>query len=798
MKLLPIFIFCFFCCSFAFAQKTVSHPLKVEKHRGSVLGNIQDASSGAPILNATISLIPFSDTNFSTRKLSDKNGSFFFDQVPFGFYQLKISALGFASLMVDSIWVRAEKDELVLNDLIVKPTTTSLTEVVVYADKKLIEDKEGVLTYNASESPIGAGSSASDLLKNMPLVSANADGSLSVKGKAPLILIDEKPTNLNAQQLADLLESLPANLIEKVELMQTPPPEYATYDGAVMNIVSKKGRIGLSQRYALSAGSRGAGTASSNILYKSARFSFSSNLSVGASESFGNAWSHRQNFYTDSSNFFYSATDFYNKNWHPNLRIQSDYDFNKRKSLGFVYQSNFNFLDNSSNTVYSNLDSNLIPWKESIRKVHYLGSSFSHGLSSSFIWKGLNPAEKLQVYAGVNFGKNENDKDFFSSEALQNQLIDLFSTSYYLRTNYAKPLTISGKQILTAGFSFTDNHHQNMLNANFFNNSIGDFILNDSLSNHFFFVQSIFTTRLGGVFIFPAGWRVNMGVQSEFTSASFHFVKGNTVNTDNNYWRFLPNLTIRKELSSAFNVSLTLKQTIRRPGMAELNPSVDYTDPFNIRFGNPSIRPALTQNIDFSLGFSGKKWSMNASGGYNKVKDVFSSIRSLVGGRTQTTFLNIADQDEYHASFWSGITITRKFKLNVSAGINYNQYSASDKQLYHYTDGGSYYAGLNYSFVPDNLTMLEASNKFNRVANPQGRSRSNVDMKLSVQRKFLNKKLVVNLAAIDPFGLATFIGYTEGKNFILNSYSASNTRNFRLTISYQLNKNFLEKQLARK
>jgi hypothetical protein len=94
--------------------------------------------------------------------------------------------------------------------------------------------------------------------------------------------------------------------------------------------------------------------------------------------------------------------------------------------------------------------------------------------------------------------------------------------------------------------------------------------------------------------------------------------------------------------------------------------------------------------------------------------------------------------------------------------------------------------------------MFEASNKYNNIANPQGKSRSNINMRLSVQHKFLNKKLVANLAVVDPFGLTKFVGFTQGSNFIVNSNSFSNTKNYKLTISYQLSKSVIAKKKAQK
>jgi ferric enterobactin receptor len=790
--------------SFLFILLYTTTVIAQHNSTGSIMGNVMEAASGKAVSAASIIITSVSDSSKKQIAITDKSGSFVLKQVPYGYYRLKISFAGYNNYVVDSIRLYAGKEEVVLNDLSLKPSTANtLNEVIVYAEKKLYDNKDGVLTYNVSESPLSNGSSASDMLKNVPLVNANPDGSLTVKGKPPLILIDEKPTNLNAQQLSDLLESLPANVIEKVEVMQTPPPEYATYDGSVINIVTKKGRVGLYQRYAVSGGTKGEGSISSSINYKSAGFSFSGNLGIGAAQNYGNSWSHRENIYKDSINYFYTQSNYYNKNWYPNLRLQTDMDLNKQTSVGLVYQGYTGFYNNTSNAQYTNLSSNYTIWKASNRNTYYDGNSYSHGVSGYYQWKGKNPAEKIQVYSGINLGKNANDKDFYQQYLLNNllpsgldstqtQYADNYSTAYYLRGNYNKPLNDAGNTLFTTGTSFTQNNYHNILNSNYFNRADSNFHLNDLLSNNFFFYQSIFTVRAGMVISLPAQWRLIFGAQAEFTNASFKFVKGNAVDANNSYWRILPNITLRKEFSRQFNTSITFRETIRRPGIVELNPSVDYTDPYNIRFGNPYVQPALTQNFDFNLSYSEAKFNINTGFGYNKIKDVFSSVRTLItAGKTQTTYQNISDQDEYHASLWSGITVTRKFRLNISSGINYNSYSDIEKLLYHYEDGGSYYAGLNYSYMPDNITVFEAANRYNNFSNPQGKTHSNISMTLSAQRKFFNKKLVVNLTAIDPLGLTKYESYTAGTNFIINSFSQSNTQNFRLTLSYQINKTFL-------
>jgi hypothetical protein len=183
------------------------------------------------------------------------------------------------------------------------------------------------------------------------------------------------------------------------------------------------------------------------------------------------------------------------------------------------------------------------------------------------------------------------------------------------------------------------------------------------------------------------------------------------------------------------------------------------------------------------------KYYINTSLGYNNVKDVFYQIRTLLdAGKTQATWQNIANRKEYEASAWGGYTFTKRFRTNANIGYTYNQYSEAEKQLFKYQDGGSFYTGVNFSYTPTNLLTFEGNTKYSSFADPQGRSRSNLSLNLGVQRKFMAKRLIIGINIIDPITMQQYTTYTYGPNFTTENYSSANTRNYRLTISYQLNK----------
>jgi hypothetical protein len=126
--------------------------------------------------------------------------------------------------------------------------------------------------------------------------------------------------------------------------------------------------------------------------------------------------------------------------------------------------------------------------------------------------------------------------------------------------------------------------------------------------------------------------------------------------------------------------------------------------------------------------------------------------------------------------------------MNGSAGYTFNQYGAAEKLLYKYRDGATFYTSLNYNFTPSNLLSFEGTARYNNFADPQGRSRSNLTVNLGVQRKFLDRRLIVSINIIDPTTQQQFQTFAYGANFNLESFSSSNTRNYRIAVSYQLNK----------
>lgn len=766
--------------------------------QGVIIGSVLDNENGKALAGATVTISRLSDSVYNSSTTTVKDGAFIFDQLPFGYYRLQFSMSGYGGLTLDSIYIRSDRYDFDLNDIKLSRSTTTMDAVVVYAEKPLIESKDGKITFNAGESALSSGATTTELLKQTPLVNVDSDGKILIRGKDVKILIDDKPVELNAKQLQDMLESMPGSMIEKIEVMTTPPAQYASERGGVINIVTKKGKVGMNARINVNYGTRGEAGVSGNFNYRKKKWTVNFNAGFGYNEYRNNSYSNRENLYADSSNFFNTVSSGNSNNRRPNGRLNVEYEISKRHNLGFTAQYNGNDASNHSENEYRNLNRFDVLYRLSNRYNNTATNSNSPNFNLTYTYKGKNPKEVLRFITGWNFNNNHVDREFYQqyldpvtelqiNDSTQQQRTHLRNNTLSFRVNYDKPL-IENKLSLNTGANVLNTNSRNQLNTAFLRKSDNVFVPNMALSNELDFHQLIYAFRAALRYDFTPEFYVNAGTQVEHTGTAFE-LKNDPNDYGNDYWSALPFLTVMKKWTNEVSITFSYKRTIQRPGLNELNPSVDYSDPNNTRSGNPDLQPYFADNFDFIVGKWNKLYYINGSVGYNSLSNIYSSLRTLLpDGKTFTTWQNISGRKEYESSIWGGLTLNKKAKANLSLGYTYNVYSDHDRKVRFFRNGGSFYSTLNGSYQFSDLMNANGSFTYNRFANPQGTLNNNLSMNVGIQRKFFEKKFIVAFNIIDPFSQQQNKTFTYGTNFNLESYSQTRTRNYRIALSYIFNK----------
>ncbi len=777
---------------------TVVSAQNTDPASGLIIGSILDADNSRAVSGAAISLKLIQDTSIAHNQLSFSNGEFIFDKLRYGYYRLQVSAVGYNLIIIDSIHIRAERFDFDLNDIKLNKKSSTLQEVTVYAEKPLIENKDGKIIFNTGESALSSGATTTELLKQTPLVNVDNDGKILLRGKEVKVLIDDKPVELDSKQLQDLMESMPGSMIEKIEVMTTPPPQYANERGGVINIVTKKGKVGFNGKINVNYGTRGETGINANINYRKNKLAINFAAGFGYSEFEGNSYSNRQNFYTDSANYFNTLGQSNNNNRRPNVRLSIDYDLNKRHSLNFTSNYNSNNSVNENETEYANLNRFYQIYRLSRRNTATDNKSWNPNFNFTYTYKGKNPKEVLKIITGFNFNAGNNERDFYQqylnpdhtangNDSTQEQNTFTKNNNSSIRINYDKPLK-GNKTSLNFGTTFNRYNNHNVLNTAFMKKPENVLVKNEQLSNDFVFHQTIYGLRAAVRYDFMTDFYINAGVQTEYTQTNFD-IKNNANHYVNNYWSVLPFATLMKKWKNDISITLSYKRSVQRPGLGQLNPSLDYADPYNTRSGNPYVQPYYADNFDLIMGKWHKLYNVNLSFGYNALQNIYSNIRTLQpDGSTFTTWQNISGRKEYEASAWGGYTLSKKAKANLSFGYTYNVYSAFDRTVRYFRNGGSFYSTLNGSYNFTDLMNANASFTFNRFANPQGTVRNTLSMNIGIQQKFFKKKFIVTLNFIDPFRQQQNKNFTYGSNFNLESFSTTNTRNYRIVLSYVFSK----------
>ena len=788
-----------------FSQKDTTKPVG---NIGIITGVVMDADNIKPVAGASVMLSRISGAVISFTSITVKDGAFLFEHLPFGYYRLQVSFIGYSNLKLDSIYLRADRFDFDLNEIKLHKKTTDLEEVIVYQEKPLIENKDGKIIFNTGESALSASSSTTELLKQAPLVNVDNDGKVQLRGKEVKILIDDKPVELNGKQLQDLLESMPGSMIDKIEVMTTPPPQYASERGGVINIVTKKGRVGMSGRLNAIYGTRGEHSFSANFSYRKNKIALNVNAGFGYNSYEGSSYSIRQNIYTDSSNYFNTNGSNGNNSLRPSGRASLDYDMNKRNAFNVTIYYNSGDAESNSVTQYTNINRFNSIYRLSNRSI--ATGSTSHSPNANITWtlKGKKAGVVFKTIGGFNSSLGNTERDYYQqyfnpdytfngNDSTQQQITDSKNYTYTLRNNYDRPLK-ENKWYLSAGNGIIASTSHTILTTSYLKKPDNVLFKNDLLSNDINFKQNIFFYRAALRYTFKTDFNITAGVQAEQTTTKFNIVNNND-DYANNYWSALPFATLIRKWENDITITVSYKRTIQRPGIAQLNPSVDYADPYNTRFGNPYLKPWFADNFDFIFGKWNKKFYFNISAGYNTLQNIYSSIRTLQpDGKTTTTWQNLSGRKEYEANTWGGYTINKKAKVNLSVGCSYNVYSLHDRTVNRYHNGGSLFSTLNGNYLFTDLMNATASFTFNRFANPQGSVRSTISMNISVQQKFLKKKLFVTLSVIDPFTQQQNKIFTYAPNFNLESYSTTKTKNFRIGVSYLFSKKVKKKAIPAK
>lgn len=771
-----------------------------------VIGKILDKATNQPLEYATITLVNLKNPKATTGGITDVKGEFDFEANA-GVYNIKIE---FISFKPQEISQKVLKENTNLGTFTLQEDATQLNEVIIRAEKTTVEIKLDKKVYNVGNDLMVKGGTVSDVLDNIPSVSVDVEGNVSLRGNENVrILIDGKPSN--AINITEALRLIPADAIDKVEVITNPSARYdAEGGGGILNIVIKKGKTnGLNGTIIATTGYPDNHGLSATVNYKSEEFNLFTTQGYNYKNNPGNALFNSRYLNLDNStkNYVNESRDNsrlnrgYNGNfgmeWNLNKSTSWTNSVNYRKSAG----------DNIDNILQDNFNQNFVYDYTRNRINNENSNSENIEFTTNLTKKFKKDGHKLTV-----------DGSFSSNSDLNTALINDTATNSTL----IKIDNTLNNQKQSRNLIFSDYVLPIGKNSQFEAGYRGDFlelvtnyqVLNDGVVNNSFTNTLEYKEKVNALYTqFGTKYKklsVLLGLRFEDSNIDINQLATSDFN-NRKYNNLFPSAFFTYEISDKSSASISYSKRIQRPRGRQINPFNNLSSNTNIFVGNPSLNPSFTDALDFGYLKRFDKVTLSTSLYVNKTTDAFQFVRGETG-----TFINgvpiiksspINLATEYRAGFEFTLNYNpyKWWKLNS----NFNFFRVETQGNYSYTNFIGTIITQNFDNIA-NAWSTRLTSKINLPSkidwqtnltyngpqnNAQGKSLGIFAANLAFSKDILKDKATISFNINDVFNsrkriMETFIPA------LVESYTEMQwrERQFTLSFTYRFNKSKNEKE----
>lgn len=634
-----------------------------------ISGDIVDSTSKKPIEFATVAVLDAAG-KISGGATCDTAGHFALPEIAPGAYNLSVSFVGYQTRQQPFV-ISGQGGSLNVGKIELSPDNKALDEVIIRASKPMVEETEDGFVYNAENDLSAAGGTAADLMKNVPGLSVDMDGNLEMQGSAKIkILIDGKPSAIMAGNIAEALQQIPANMIDKVEVINTPSAKYsAEGTGGVINIITKKNTNLQGYRGGVSVtGGNRTNNINANLTSRIGKVGLRSSLGANTNRNFGNGeneqvyYAQRQasqiNKYTNNGQGF-------------NGMIGGDIDFNDKNNLSATLRvSKYNGTSDRTNktlvtsTIPENLGNTLSNDRNTTDGKSASGNiDVNLDYSRKFKQKGQE-LNLLMLYSrndreGKNYTVRENMEDVINQRLQNNNDASITETTF--QGDYVQPLKKWGRFEVGAKAILRTNLSSYQLTSA--TSAEAPLVTDPRRTNLFTYHQDVYSTYLSYNFQVKKKLNFRLGGRYEYTNIFADFISNDTT-LRKPYRTLMPNVTTSLRLKGDQRISLNYSTQIFRAQIEYLNPYLDDSNERSIKVGNPNLRPELTHNVQLSYSKYHKNNSLIGSVYWRQTNDDIGQYRTSERVRSRTADDdNIAENDSIDA-----ITTTY---LNLGSNITY-------------------------------------------------------------------------------------------------------------------------------
>ncbi|GAB5400022.1 MAG: outer membrane beta-barrel family protein [Aureisphaera sp.] len=772
----------------------------------TIYGNVLDRDSQNPLEFATIAVVN-KNGEVVSGTITDAKGKYTME-VPSGVYSIRFE---FISYKTETLQNQRIFQSTKLPNILMSLDTESLDEVVVRAETTEVQIRLDKKVYTIGKDLTTSGATVSDALDNVPSVTVDVDGTIALRGNENVrILINGRPSAIAGFGSTDALRQLPAEAIERVEVITSPSARYdAEGTAGILNIILRKEKtLGLNGSIQTSFAYPLGSSATGNINVRTDKFNIFNTTGVRYRDLPGNA-NFENRYFNDAINPLViedRVFDRTRKGFNTNLGIE--YFLTKTSSI--TASAFYRLGDNESTT--TNITDEFDPTevlaisRDRIELEEEEDDNFQLSLNyvNDFNPNGHRLTVDLQYETGDETEKSliEESNTFPTLEILPSEnIVQVQDESEYLvQADYVLPIGENAQ--FEAGYrgrfenTLTDYLLEEQLTTG------GPFVRNDSLSNVFDFTQNVqaLYSQYGnkfGKFSFLLGLRMESTVlKGEVTGEDVTTNDDFNINFDKDFIGLFPTLNLVYEIGERENVNFGYNRRINRPRFWFLNPFPSRSSEANVFQGNPGLDPAYSSAFD--LGYLrrwGRKLTLTASVYYQYETDAFERVQEDTGQFTP-----------------NGIPIIRTIPINLStnqrfggeAAILYNplkwlRFNGSFNFFRFETEGsfnGVDYGTENTSWFARGSAKVTLPAKIDWQTNafyrgPRNNAQTETEGILSISLAFskdiINDNATIGFNVSDLFNSRKRMSFTETTNFTSDSEFQWRERQFNLAFTYRFN-----------
>lgn len=773
--------------------------------QNNVSGILVDSLNNERLPYVNVGMMRAVDSVFVAGTSSNEEGYFKLEHIPDGKYVFFVSSIGYESIKK----ILDVDNNLDLGIVKMKSGSTRLDDIVIVEKRPLFSNEGEKTLYNVSEDPSVQTGTVSDALQNAPGVEVDVEGNVTLRGVSSVdIWINGQPSNLNAENLKTYLQQMPANALERIEVITNPSARYASKsDGGIINIVTNA-KIKKNQFVSFGLRASSSPNASPWASYVWANEKMSLNVFLSGNYS---RWKNAQNGYStsfdnnlDTTNHTRYSGDSYSNNYGGGFNISFDYNIDTMNTIsvwvgGWPNVSKSNSFNETFRHEYMQ-DSGMYHYK-TYGNSDGMGNFFNGGLLYLHKFNNEGHNISLRMTGNISNGYSNNyHKKYYETQTWMDvdyrELSSHNDLGYGVNLDYTLPYSENGEIGIGASYEYSpDTYYIDYDTLN------GDVYVKDIMRS---FDREVGSNEYDVYFTLQQKWGnfvLKPGIRMEYKKLWCNISGYTTTNEDKDYLNWRPSLHISYRTKSMHNFNLSYSRRIAPPGARNLT-SYKFYSTESFTTGNPDLLPTYTNSIE---------------GGWTKYWNRFGSVGLTAYYRdSKNTVDNISDVvlDDFfgrYVQYSYPVNVGKSSTKGLEANVTYRPTGMFNMRLYANVYDYYFETKFNDELVEDNSLVYSVRlnlwtklwNKLEVHASGNYRSpqkslfaerQANYSINCGLRADFFDRKMSVHINVNDIFN------WNKWDNNITNPYYQSyssfkfNSRSISAGLVFRFGKMELERK----